>query len=255
MKIVFLGTNGWYTNQNGNTPCILIDSREGYIILDAGNGIYKVDDYIKEKKPIFLFISHFHLDHVSGVHTLPKFEFRQGIDVYVGSGRRKDFETLVNPPYTIGFNPSPKNVNNLKTKIRLHELSDRKHNIPFPVTVIEQFHAYRDHGYRIELEGKTIAYSGDCGISETTAKLATGVDLLIHECSFTTLSASGEKWGHVTAERIAEIARKLNVGKLILTHFDPTHFPTLESRDRAGERAKKIFSETIVAKDDYMLTL
>ena len=25
MKIIFLGTNGWYTSPTGNTPCILID--------------------------------------------------------------------------------------------------------------------------------------------------------------------------------------------------------------------------------------
>lgn len=133
MKIVFLGTNGWYTNQTGNSPCILIDSREGYIILDAGNGIYKIDDYIKEKKPIFLFISHFHLDHVSGVHTFPKFEFKQGIDVYVGYGRKKDFETLVNPPFTIGFNPSPKKYFRIQLwqKMITHSICDHSYSAKF----------------------------------------------------------------------------------------------------------------------------
>jgi len=70
MKIVFLGTNGWYTTPTGNTPCILIDSKDQYVVFDAGNGIYKLDKYITEDKPISLFITHFHLDHVSGLHTL-----------------------------------------------------------------------------------------------------------------------------------------------------------------------------------------
>lgn len=255
MKIVFLGTNGWYTNQTGNTPCILIDCAEGYIILDAGNGIYKIDEHIKEEKPIFLFITHFHLDHVSGLHSLSKFDFSQGIDIYFGQGRKKDFETLVNPPYTIGFNPSPRNIVNLKTSIRLHELSEGNHNIPFPMTVIEQFHGYGDHGYRLLLEGKTIAYSGDCGVSEKSNELAEKSNILIHECSFSKDRPEAKIWGHVTPEQAANIAKFCGVEKLILTHFDPTEYPTLESRAEAEKRAKEIFPATIAASDDYVLSL
>ena len=98
MKIYFLGTNGWYSSPTGDTPCILIDSKDQYVIFDAGNGIYKIDQYIKEDKPISLFLSHFHIDHISGLHTLAKFNFKQGIDVYFAKGRGKDFETFVNPP-------------------------------------------------------------------------------------------------------------------------------------------------------------
>lgn len=254
MKIVFLGTNGWYTNQIGNTSSILIDSREGYVILDAGSGIYKIDEYIEDGKPISLFISHFHLDHVSGLHILSKFEFQQGIDVFVGQDRINDFETLVNPPYTVGFNPSPQNITNLKTKIRLHELKEGNHNIPFPVTVIELFHAYRNHGFRFILEGKTIAYSGDCGENQKSLKLAEKADILIHECSFDKDLPESKTWGHVTPEQAAKIAKEGRVGKLILTHFDPTLFPTLESRADGAKGARKIFPETIAAYDDLIVT-
>jgi len=257
MKIVFLGTSGWYTNPTGNTLCTLIDSSEGYIILDAGNGFYKIGDYIKEEKPIFLLISHFHLDHVSGLHILGKFNFPQGIDVYVGQGREKDFEILVNPPYTQGFKPNPRNIINLKTEIRLHELSEENHNISFPVTVVEQSHAYRDHGFRFALEGKIIAYSGDCGISENSKKLAQKSNLLIHECSYIGDNPNDPKglWGHVTPKQAAQIARDSGVEKLILTHFDPTEYPTLESRLDAERIARKIFPETITAKDDFIFSI
>lgn len=244
MKIAFLGTNGWFTTPEGNTPCILIDSREGYVIFDAGNGIYKIDEYIREEKPISLFISHFHLDHVSGLHTLAKFDFPQGIDVYVGQGRKKDFENLVNPPYM-----------SRKEQIRLHELSDGNHNVPFPVTVIGQFHGYRDHGFRLALEGKVVAYSGDCGVSSASYKLAEKADVLIHECSYSKELPSAKTWGHVTPEQAAKIAKSSGVEKLILTHFDPTHYPTLESRAEAERRARKVFPATIAAKDDLILSI
>ena len=46
MKVTFLGTNGWYASDTGNTVSILIETENFYIILDAGDGIYKIDTYI-----------------------------------------------------------------------------------------------------------------------------------------------------------------------------------------------------------------
>lgn len=257
MKINFLGTNGWYTSQTGNTPCILIDCKEGYIIFDAGNGFYKIGQYIKKDKPIFLFISHFHLDHISGLHTLGKFNFSQGIEVYVGHGRKKDFETLVNPPFTQGFIPKPENIINLQMPVRLHELSEGEHKIPFMIKIVEQVHGYRDHGFRLTLEGKIVCYSGDCGESKASYKLAENCDLLIHECSYITDNPRDPKglWGHVKAEQAAQIAKKSGAKKLILTHFDPTKYPTLESRKEAEKRAQQIFPETKAATDGLTLTI
>ncbi|MBP1737825.1 MAG: seceted metal-dependent hydrolase of the beta-lactamase superfamily, partial [Deltaproteobacteria bacterium] len=77
MKIIFLGTNGWYDTQTGNTLSILLATREHNIVLDAGNGFTKLDRVLSNSLPIFLFLSHFHLDHLIGLHTLFKFSFSQ----------------------------------------------------------------------------------------------------------------------------------------------------------------------------------
>ena len=61
MKIHFLGTNGWHTTETGDTLCTLIETENEYIVLDAGNAIRKLDKF--EDKPVFLFLSHFHIDH------------------------------------------------------------------------------------------------------------------------------------------------------------------------------------------------
>ena len=248
MKILFLGTNGWYSSPTGDTPCILIDAEGQYIILDAGNGIYKLDGYIKEEKPIALFVSHFHIDHVSGLHTLAKFDFKQGIDVYVGKGRAKDFETLVNPPFTVGYRTKPENVGKLTTEIRLRELSEDGEDIPFRAAAIEQHHAYIDHGYRFELEGKLIAYTGDCGFTDASRKLAQDVDLLICECS-NKKTEMPDSWGHFDPVQAATLAKESNVKQLILTHFGAHVYTALEDRKWAEEEAKKIFPQTIAAVD------
>lgn len=248
MKITFLGTNGWYSSPTGDTPCIFIETKDQYVVLDAGNGLYKLDKYINSEKPITLFISHFHIDHVSGLHTLAKFDFKQGIDVYVGRGRSKDFETLVNPPFTIGFRPGPNNVGNLKTDIRLHELSESRENIPFPATALKQHHAYIDHGFRFELEDKTIAYTGDCGFTDATRELAQDADLLICECGNKKTDPQ-DSWGHFDPVQAATLAKEMGVKKLILNHFGADQYTTLDDRKWAENEARKIFPDTTAAQD------
>lgn len=249
MKITFLGTNGWYTTKTGNTPCILIETTKHYIVLDAGNGIYKLDQHIKTDKPISLFISHFHIDHISGLHTLPKFNFKQGIDIYIGEGRTRDFETLASPPYTIGYRKSEENINNLSTEIRLHELSEKEEMIPFKAQAIEQHHAYKDHGYRLELEGKIVAYTGDSGFTNQSKILAKEADILICECS-NKKTDENDKWGHFDPVQAATLAKESGVKNLILTHFVANIYKTLDDRIWAENEAKKIFSDTKIATDD-----
>ncbi len=79
MRIVFLGTNGWYDTATGNTVSIFIDSSGYTVILDAGNGLWRPDRYADFNKPAYLFLSHFHLDHVAGLHVINKFVFRKGL--------------------------------------------------------------------------------------------------------------------------------------------------------------------------------
>lgn len=254
MKIIFLGTNGWYTSPTGNTPCILIDSKTHYAIFDAGNGIYKLDKYITENKPISLFISHFHIDHISGIHTLSKFKFPQGIDVYFAQGRRKDFDVFFHRPYTVGYVHEKENINKLNMDVRPHELQLGNNMIGFPVEVHKMYHAYDDHGYRISLEDKIISYSGDTRIGPESNLLARNADVLIHESSL--VKATGESiWGHVDPEQAAVLAKESGVKQLALTHFDASEYDSLEKRKEAEKRAKTIFPNTIAANDDMVINL
>jgi ribonuclease BN (tRNA processing enzyme) len=254
MKIIFLGTNGWYTTPTGNTPCVLIDSKERYVVFDAGNGIYKLDKYITENKPISLFISHFHIDHISGLHTLAKFKFPQGIDVYFGKGRLNDFTTFANPPYTTGVKYEKENIIKLSTEARLHELDEGENEIGFSVNVYRMLHAYEDHGYQVHLDGRTIAYSGDTGICPNSYFLAKNVDLLIHESSLIE-APKDDKWGHVDPAQAAKLAKDSGTKKLVLTHFDASKYDSFEKRKEAEEKAKAIFPNTIAAQDEMVLEL
>lgn len=249
MKVVFLGTNGWYDTETGNTVCTLIETRDYFIILDAGNGIYRIDSYIKNasNKPIKLFISHFHIDHISGMHILNKFRFNQGMHIYGQVGTKDTLTRIINTPYTIPLSRLP-------FKVEVHELSEGTHNLPFSVECRFLHHSSPCMGYRFELEEKIIAYCPDTGICENAIKLARNADLLIAECSFKS-GQSNPEWPHLNPEEAAQIAKHANVKKLALIHFDANIYQTLQQREIAQENAMEIFNNTIAAKDEMYIEI
>ncbi len=249
MKVVFLGTNGWYDTETGNTICTLIETEKYFIILDAGNGLYKIDQYIPDysKKSIYLFISHFHLDHIIGLHILNKFNFRQGMYIYGQAGTKVILDMLINTPFTVSLSKLP-------FKVEVHELSDGIHNIPFSVKSRFLLHSSKCMGYRFKFDGKIIAYCPDTGICENAIELAKNADLLIAECSFKS-GQSNAQWPHLNPEEAAQIAKEARTKRLALLHFDANIYQTLQKRKEAEEKAREIFSNTLAAVDDMQIEI
>lgn len=240
MKVVFLGTNGWYSTELGNTSCVLINSERYYVVLDSGDGIYKLDNYIKTEKPINLFLSHLHLDHIIGLHVLGKFRFKQKIGIYGYKGTR-DGLTIISHPYTAPFSDLP-------LKVEIQDLQEGIHYLPFPVTCKLLVHSDSCLGYRLELDNRVVTYCTDTGLCDNLYELAENADLLITECSF---KPGQVEWGwpHLRPEDAANVAKQANIKQLVLTHFDASVYETVEDREQAEATAKKIFQETIAAYD------
>jgi ribonuclease BN (tRNA processing enzyme) len=244
MEVIFLGTNGWYDSDTGNTICTLINSKKYHIILDAGNGIYKADRYIKDDKPVYLFLSHFHLDHIEGLHVLNKFRFSQGLHIYGQKGTAKTLDTIINKPFTVPLNELP-------FPVAVHELSEGPYKVPFPLECRFLLHASPCMGYRVELDGKIIAYCPDTGVCENAVKLAQDADLLITECSHKPGERNPE-WPHLTPQDAADIARQAGAKRLALTHFDAGRYMTIQERQDAA-KSVRIFEGMIVTQDDMIL--
>lgn len=247
MKIHFLGTNGWYDTDTGYTPCTLIDSKDFYLVLDAGGGIWKLGRYIKETKPIYLFLSHLHLDHIWGLHILNNFKFKQGLKIYIPKGYKKSFDVFLNHPFASA--PS-----DLPYKIEVFEVSEGKHKSPFPFEARKLQHVELCFGYRFEVEDKQITYCTDTVVCENDFLLAKAADLLIHE-SGEGVKKSFAPNSHTNPMQAAEFAKKARVGKLALMHFSANLYTSDADRQEAEKEAKKIFKDTIAARDDLTFDL
>jgi len=237
MEIHFLGTNGWYATNTGDSTCVLVKTRGENIILDAGSGFYKTEKLIDYSKPVYLFLSHLHIDHIDGLQTLNKFDIPSGLKICLGPGMKKELESFLRPPFFPG-------LAQIKTKT---EIFEPPYKLPFKVTTAELVHSVPDIAFRFELEDKILTYAVDTGVCENLISVSKNADLLITEAAFPPGKKSNNN--HLTPEEAAEAASKAGVKKLALIHFKADEYLTFEDREAALSSARKIFANTITPKD------
>ncbi|MDR0646292.1 MAG: ribonuclease Z [Elusimicrobiota bacterium] len=239
MKIFFLGTNGWFDTHTGNTTSTLIEVKDAYIILDAGGGIYRACDMVKENKPVYLLLSHLHMDHISGLQILPLFKRAGSITIITPDGMKKELENIMR----LLFMPPPKH---LKTKTEIIEFSKTK-KLPFKIKALPLEHIVPTFGYRIEADSKSVAYASDSGVCENILSLAKNADLLIAECSY--LPDRSADNNHFNPQQAAALAAQADASVLALIHFKADVYKDFQTRDDALIAAGKIFPHTIAPYD------
>jgi len=98
-------------------------------------------------------------------------------------------------------------------------------------------------GLRLTLagSGKVAAYSCDTEPCQEVLELAAGTDLLIHE-------AAGSGKGHSSPAQAGEIARKAEVGRLVLIHYGLQEKP-----EALAAQASAAFPGPVEAARDWMV--
>jgi ribonuclease BN (tRNA processing enzyme) len=247
-KACFLGTNGWYDSKTGDTVCTLLEYGEFNVILDAGGGFSKLDRYIDFAKPAYLFLSHLHLDHIFGLHTLPKYVFPAGLHILVPKNSVGALRTFMDFPYTAPIRMIEKYM---AYRIKITGLPS-KPALPFKLAVLPMVHSVETLAARIEAEGRVVSYVVDTGYCDNALKIAKDADLLISECSHRS-GESNSAWPHLAPEEAAELAAKSSCKRLVMTHFDANRYPSFASRASAVRIARKIFRNTTAARDGMVV--
>ena len=245
IEIIFLGTNGWSDTPIGSTLSVLVRAGSEIFILDAGMGLHRVDRFISPKSEAKLLLSHFHLDHVAGLHTLAKAPFA-ALDIFGPCGARAALATLVSDPYTCS-------LEKLGYPVRVHEVPNDP--LPAGVSCALLHHNVCCLGYRLELNGRIIAFCTDTGPCNSAVQLAQRADLLVAECSLPPGATRTSGDTHLSPEMAANIAREAGVRQLMLVHFDPTNYPTARERNSAAKAAQQLFPRTEAAQDEQILRL
>lgn len=94
--------------------------------------------------------------------------------------------------------------------------------------------------------GKSVAYTGDTRKCRSVIDAVHGVDVLIHESTFSSAEeCHALEHNHSTAVWAAEVAKEAEVGTLILTHISNRY----KDREVLRKEAAEIFPNTLVPAD------
>ena len=259
LKLTFLGTNGWYATPLANTVCALIETPKRYIVLDAGDGIWRLDQHVTNPdKPIDLFLSHFHLDHTVGLHIQPKFrELKNKIRIFGQPGTRKALDTLVNHPFTAPYSM----LKTIGIEVEIKELKEGENKIDeYSVRCAPLIHADPCWGFRFSLprgDGTNLilSYCTDTGPCENMLRLSKDADILITECGLLPGQPCPPSWPHLNPEMAAEAAKTAGAKRLFLTHFAANLHDTKKKREESQAAARKIFAQSFAAMDEMSVDI
>ena len=237
MKVTFLGTNGWYTTATGASTCVFAETQAAYLIFDAGMGFYRAADLVKDERPVYIFLSHLHLDHIDGLQTISKFRLKQWIKIITGPGMKAELESFMRPPFMGALDKMP-------SKIEIIEAEDFK---DLPLETLPLAHTVPATAFRLNVDGKTLVYALDTGVCDNLIKISKDADLLITESAF--LPGVKSNNSHLTPEDAAKTALIAGVKKLALIHFKADDYSDFTLREKALTAAREIFSNTVAPRD------
>ncbi|MHA2283902.1 MAG: ribonuclease Z [Promethearchaeota archaeon] len=325
LDLIILGSSAATPTRERNLSSIAIRFRNQILLFDCGEDFQRrfAEAGLKFNKPLLIFISHFHGDHIIG---LPGFLFRlslnertaplivfgpQNLFLYLYT-HKKILGLKANYPIKIveidhitseiiefeGLESvTPKRKSKIKDKIfydtkyfsMKYSLVDHS-VITYAYAFIEkprfgkfnpervrdlgipESHLWRklQEGEIIEFDGKKIdpdkegivgpkragrkiTFSGDLSPSKSLIDLGKNSDILIHEATFAEkLAEIAKDKKHSTSTDAAMAAKEMNAKQLILTHISTRY---QEDALNLLEEAKRIFPNTVLAKDLLRITI
>jgi ribonuclease BN (tRNA processing enzyme) len=248
MKLIVLGsgTSTPYKRRGSSGYALILPS--SLLLLDCGNGVtWKLEavglDFLEIDH---VFLTHMHPDHTSDLITLlfaTKYSYRKPrakpLNIWGPVGLYGLFEGFTR---SYGKWVMPEGVHKKEIEAGVMGFDG------FEVRILGMLHGEASLGYRIESEGKSIAYTGDTDYCEAAVELASGVDLLIIECSVPDVYKIE---GHLTPKDVSRIVDKARPKRVVLTHI----YPEADEVDIVGEIREGVDADIIKAEDMMELVI
>ena len=250
MKITFFGTGIIIPTKKRAFPGLLIEIGNEKLLFDCGPGT--INRLVQLGHDTFLlkyiFITHFHVDHVLDYIALVKsraLSSRKELNVYGPKGLEKFNKDVFENVSAFNYiSKDLKCFEFLKVKETMSGIVKKTKN--WIVTCIPVLH-FNGVAYRIDSLGKSVVYSGDAAPDENIIRLSKDADLLIHECSYP--DEKSLLGLHTIPSKLADIAKKSNIKKLVLNHL----YPECEGREKEMiNKIKENFGGEVIVAEDFM---
>ena len=219
LELLFLGSGSGFANGGRYYSSFLLNGR---YLFDAGPIalVHLKRAGIPPNDIDAIFISHFHADHFFGLPLLL-------LDFVDCTPRERDL-TIVGPPgiesrlrtlLEIGLPGLA--LREWPFRVQYQEARDgvagEAADLPYVARQVVHSEHLECFGYRVELGGRALAYSGDSTLCDALVTLGEGADVFVAECSFW----EPTRRAHMTPDDIRELRRRLGpTPAFVLTHLD-----------------------------------
>lgn len=225
MRVVPLGTNGFYPSFDRQTASYLALADSAAFMLDAGTGVSRLREpeivaLLRPYDHLNIFLSHYHLDHCGGLAYLAGVWDRE-VRVYGPatphnvSNPEEALGRLLNAPYSAPIKAHP-------FEIKLIPVAGESMTVDgIEMRFRTQHHWCNSMGIRL---GDDITYVTDTIPDEGTTELARGVKLLLHEVWMADEEVETDDVGkreHSYATAVARIGKDAGVGRIMMIHHKP----------------------------------
>lgn len=222
LELTILGTGDAFASHGRFQSGYIIDGPGYRILMEVGPtslcAMKRMD--FKPADIDMVLISHLHGDHFGGMPFLL-------LDYLYESPRRKPL-TIVGPPhleertwrlFRTMFPGTKPDLQRLLSKLKFAVVEPGS-NVkigPVRIRAMRTPHMKRDFSlaYRIEMGGKSLAFSGDSGWTEELLPFVAGADLFLCECTY---FESTQLDFHMNYPQLDANRARFDVGRMILTH-------------------------------------
>jgi ribonuclease BN (tRNA processing enzyme) len=248
MRLTVLGSGGWIPTATRQTSCYLITSGTEALVLDAGTGLGAVHinpSLLDGIEKVTVALSHFHLDHVTGLGFISA-RALGGRELTIAGPGSQSYGKPTRAIVEAQLLAAPLQTASPVASARWAELGwDTLSFAGYEVEAWEQTrHTLPSAGFRI---GDLVAYCTDTEFDPETIRHVAGVTTLLHEAW---QPADAER-GHTSGEEAGIIAIEAGVSRLLITHNHP--LPGVPEGTAAAAQAR--FADAVSATDGAVLEL
>jgi len=242
MKLTVLGSGTCVPSAARNAPGYLLEADGLYLLVDCGSGTARQLAKVKITCEALtgIFLTHFHPDHCADLVAIV--QARQ-----VGGGGRAGERLTIGGPRAIGeyYRSCVGSWIGVTFPVKLLEMKPSLDFDGVRIDCSDTWHLGDGESlaYRFAYQDKSIVFTGDAPYSKSLATFATGVDLLVADCS--SLEADRRE-GHMSANQCGILAREAGVKTVLLSHLYPAAYP---DEERLEECRSEFDGEVLLAED------
>lgn len=253
MKLTLLGTGSFYVTKDRSSSAYLLEADGKKILVDCGPGtLMRLSQAGVNVMDIDLvLITHFHPDHTSDL--FPFFMNFRLEDIF-SKGKVNKFPKIVGPKGIYKFMLKYSKAAELLSVQSWNKIEflDVKKDQQFEKIKVEAFRVKHEafgfpsqaYAYRITIGKTVVTFSGDSALCPGLKKACNKADIFVCDASY---AKGGGGKVHLGTDEIGELAQKMGVKKVILSHF----YPQTNKIDLVKE-VKEKYTGTVVRGKDLM---